>query len=361
MATAPRVEGVDPDELKMFSFQVWSYKQGEMVSAMIHLGDRLGLYRAMVDQGPMTSTALAEATGTHERFVREWLLGQAAARLLTRHDDTTFEMTRLQAAVLADEESSIAFSVGAFRGGFSEQHMDALERSFRTGLGITYEEQGPGATAGLARMTGPWARLGLVSNILPAVDGLIEQLEAGITVADIGCGSGVLACKLAELYPKSTITGYDPSATAIANATQRATDAGLTNVTFVEAFAQDLPTEATYDFMTTFDVLHDMTRPDDAIAVAKQALKPDGVWLVKDIKSAGNWDLDQRNPMLAMMYGFSVTSCLQSAMSEPDGMGLGTLGLHPAKAEEMMRAAGFTQFTAHDVGDSSNLYYEVRH
>ena len=361
MSNPPAVPGVDPDELKMFSFQVWSYKQGEMVSTLIHLGDRLGFYTAMRGAGPMTSQQLADATDTHERFVREWLLGQAAARLITRHDDGTFELTAVQAAVLADEEGSIAFACGAFRGGFSETNYAALERSFRTGIGITYEEQGAAATAGLARMTAPWARHGLESNILPAVDGLIDQLEAGIALADIGCGSGVLACKLGELYPNTTITGYDPSPTAIANARQRANEAGLDNVSFEVAFAQDLPTDPGFDAVFTFDVLHDMTRPDAAIAQVKEALRPDGVWLVKDIKSSGDWSKDQKNPMLAMMYGFSVTSCLQSAMSEPGGMGLGTLGLHPTKAEEMMRAGGFTRFTTHDVGDQSNFYYEIRH
>lgn len=361
MANPPAVEGVDPDELKMFSFQVWSYKQGEMVSAMVHLGDRLGIYRAMRGAGAMTSFDVANATDLNERFVREWLLGQAAARLLLRHDDGSFELTAVQAAVLADEDTSIAFSVGAFRGGFSDVHMDALERSFRTGIGITYEEQGPSATAGLARMTAPWARLGLESNILPAVDGIVEQLETGIDVADVGCGSGVLACTLGARFPSSRITGYDPSPTAIASAKARAADEGLDNVTFVEGFAHDVPTEPTYDFITTFDVLHDMTRPDIAIDTVRQALRPDGAWLVKDIKSTGDWNKDQKNPMLAMMYGFSVTSCLQSAMSEPGGMGLGTLGLHPRKAEEMMRAAGFTRFITHDVGDQSNFYYEIRH
>ncbi|MBN4047523.1 class I SAM-dependent methyltransferase [Acidimicrobiaceae bacterium AH-315-P05] len=361
MAKPPIVEGIDPDELKMFNFAVWSFKQGELVSAMIHLGDRLGLYKAMMGEGAITSSALAESTGTHERFVREWLLGQAAARLVVRHDDTTFELTALQAAVLADEDGSISFSAGAFRGGFSDEHVDALERSFKTGVGITYEEQGPGPAAGLARMTAPWTRHGLESHILSAVDGLIGQLEAGIDVADLGCGGGVLACRLAELYPNSTITGFDPSGTAIGLAADRAEAAGLGNVTFTKAFAEDLEPTPNYDFITTFDVLHDMPRPDRAIAAVKQTLRPDGAWLVKDIRSAGNWDHDKRNPMLALMYGFSVSSCLQSAMSEPGGMGLGTLGLHPTKAEELMRAGGFTQFTTHDVGDQSNLYYEIRH
>ncbi len=360
MPERPSVEGVDADELKMFSFQVWTYKQGEMVSAMINLGDRLGLFRALSNLGRADSVAVAEATGCHERFVREWLLGVAAARLIVHHDDSTFELTAVQAAVLADEDDSIAFSAGAFRGGVSVETMDALENSFRTGIGITYEEQGPSAAAGLSRMTSPWARHGLTTAILPAIDGLVEQLDAGIEVADIGCGGGVLACSLAANYPNSRITGYDPSAHAIELARLRAEEQGLDNVRFILAFAEDVPQEPTYDFIATFDVLHDMAHPDRAIAAVKETMKPDGVWLVKDIRSSGNWHQDIKNPLLPMFYGFSITSCLQSAMSVPGGMGLGTLGLHPTKAAEMMAEAGFTSFETHDVGDQANLYYEIR-
>ena len=361
MPERPIVEGVDQDELKMFSFQVWTYKQGEMVSAMINLGDRLDLFRHLRALGRADSQTLADAAGCNERFVREWLLGVAAARLIVHHDDSTFELTPVQAAVLADEEESIAFSAGAFRGGFSVETMDALEESFRTGIGITYEQQGPSAAAGLARMTSPWARHGLTTAILPAIEGLVEQLEAGIHVADIGCGGGVLACALARHYTNSTIFGYDPSAHAIELARERAAEEGLDNVTFKLAFAEDVPDEPTFDFIATFDVLHDMPHPDRAIAAVKKSLKPNGVWLVKDIRSSGDWHQDVKNPLLPMFYGFSITSCLQSAMSVKGGMGLGTLGLHPAKAEEMMREAGFGHFQTHDVGDQANLYYEVRH
>ncbi len=350
----------DPDALKQFSFTVWTYKMGEQVSLLIHLGDRLGLYRALHGAGPLTSHEVADRAGLDERFVREWLLGQAAARLLERHDDGRFELTEVQAAVLADEEGSLSFSLGAFRGGTSPEAIDALVESFRTGRGITYEQQGPAAAAGLARMTGPWSRLALTSVILPALDGVVAKLEAGATVVDIGCGGGVTATTIAQAFPNSRCIGYDPSSIAIDMARERAAAAGLDNATFVDATAVELPAGTAADLVLCFDCLHDMPRPDQALAAIRSALADDGTVLIKDIRSTGDFERDRRNPLLAMFYGFSVTSCLQSACSEPGGMGLGTLGLYPERMEELVTAAGFASFTRHEFEDAANLYYEAR-
>ena len=178
---------IDPDAIKMFSFKVWTYKMGEQVSLMIYLGDELGLYKAMAGGGPMSTHDVAGVADLNERFVREWLLGQAAAGLIDRHDDGTYELTAVGAAVLADEQDSLAFSAGAFRGGVEREVLDKIADSFRTGIGVTYEEQGPNAAAGLARMTGPWSRLALTSTVLPALDGVVDKLEAGASVVDVGC------------------------------------------------------------------------------------------------------------------------------------------------------------------------------
>lgn len=351
---------LDPDAVKMMSFTVWTYKQGEVVSALIHLGDRLGLYGAMSGAGPLSSAEVASATDLHERFVREWLLCQAAARLIDRHEDGTFELTDVQSAVLADEAGSVSFSVGAFRGGFAPHVLDAVAESFRTGIGMTYEHQGPSAAAGLARMTAPWTRHALIPTLLPKLDGVIDKLSAGGSVVDIGCGGGVTICTIAEAFPKARCVGYDPASTAIGQARELASSKGLTNVEFVGDGGASIPPDPIFDFVLTFDCLHDMPRPDHVMTAIRQAIKPDGTWLIKDIRSSGDWDRDNRNPLLAMFYGFSVTSCLQSAMSEPDGLGLGTLGLNEAKAREMTAAAGFSRFTTHDIGEPANQYYEVR-
>jgi len=351
---------LDQDAIKMFGFKVWTYKMGEQVSLMVYLGDQLGLYKTMAGSGAMSSHDVAAEAELNERFVREWLLGQAAAGLIDRHDDGQFELTPVQAAVLADETDSIAFAAGAFRGGVDTSVLDKIANSFRTGIGMTYEEQGPNAAAGLARMTGPWSRLALTSTVLPALDGVVAKLEAGALVVDVGCGGGVMLTTLAQAFPNSTCVGYDPSDVAVDIARKRATEMGLENIEFVVAGGEDLVAGSGYDLVITFDCMHDMAFPDRTAAAIKGAIADDGTWLLKDIRSTGDFNKDMRNPLLAMFYGFSVASCLQSAMSEPGGAGLGTLGLHAAAAQELTEAAGFTQFTTHDLNDAANLYYEVR-
>ncbi len=351
---------IDQDQLAKYSFNVWSYKQGEMVSLLIHIGDRLGLFTSLAGRGPTTSEELAAATGFDERLLREWLLAMGAARILTVHDSVAFELPPEGAAVLADEENSIAFSLGAFRGGVDDSVLDLIVESFNTGIGITYEQQGPKAAAGLARMTGPFSRMTLTSRILPGLDGVVDKLEAGATVLDVGCGGGVTACIIAETYPESRVVGYDPSEIAVGNARAHAAEKGLDNTEFVCADAASVPAGSGFDLVLTFDCLHDMPRPDRSLDAIRGAIADDGTLLIKDIRSNGDFEKDKRNPLLALFYSFSVTSCLQSAVSEPDGLGLGTLGLHPNKAQEMAEAAGFTLFHQHDFEDNANLYYEVR-
>lgn len=351
---------LDMDAVKMFGLKVWTYKMGEIVSLMVHLGDSLGLYEAMHDTGTMSSDELAANAGLNERLVREWLLGQAAAGLIERTDDGRFELTPVQAAVLAREDDSLDFAAGAFRGGVSDETVDALVESFKTGTGITYEQQGTAATAGLARMTAPRSKLALVSTVVPAVEGLEERMRSGIKVLEIGCGAGVALTTLAQAFPQSQFVGIDPSPTAIAMAGELAAEAGVSNMSFVEGFAGDIETSGDIGLAMAFDCLHDMPHPDEAVASIGAAMSDDGVFLIKDIRSSGDFDKDRRNPLLALMYGFSVSSCLQSAMSEPGGMALGTVGLHPKRLTELVQANGFSSVAVHDLDDPSNLYYEVR-
>jgi 2-polyprenyl-3-methyl-5-hydroxy-6-metoxy-1,4-benzoquinol methylase len=351
---------MDATEVLLYSLKVWGYKQGEMVSLLIHLGDRLGLYAAMDGVGPITSDELAERTGLHERWVREWLRGNAAAELLETTDGTTFELTPVGAMVLARENESTAFAAGAFSGPTDPRVIDGLADAFSTGVGLSYDQLGPSGAHRTERMLGPWARLALVPLIVPALDGVGAKLEAGILVADVGCGAGVALTALAAAYPKSTFHGYELSTHALDRAHQRVADAGLTNVELFHRRAEELPQDGQYGFVLTFDCLHDMTRPADAIAAIRGAIADDGTWLIKDIRSTGTWQGDHKNPMHAMMYGFSVASCMSSALSEPGGAGLGTLGFTPVLAEQMVRDAGFGSFTTHDFDDPANLYYEVR-
>jgi SAM-dependent methyltransferase len=351
---------IDPDKLKRFSFSVWSYKQGEMVSLMIHIGDRLGLYAALDGLGPVTAAELAEHTGLKERWLLEWLRGQAAARLLDYHDGDRFELTPIGAAVLADEQGSLAFAAGAFSGQTPPETVDKLVDAFRTGVGLSYQELGPNAAHRTERMLGPWIRQALVPQIIPALEGVSDKLERGAMVADIGCGGGMALAAMAQAFPNSQFHGYDPSSHAVQRCEDKVTELGLSNLKAFVASGEEVPDVPTYDFVITFDCIHDMTRPANVIASIRQSLKPDGTWLIKDIRSQPDFKTNMRNPLLAMFYGFSVSACMSSALSEPDGAGLGTLGFNPEVAEDMVRAAGFTRFELHDFDDPSNLYYEVR-
>jgi 2-polyprenyl-3-methyl-5-hydroxy-6-metoxy-1,4-benzoquinol methylase len=345
----------------LFALQVWKYKEGEVVSVMIHLGDRLGLYRAMAGRGPMTAGELAGATGLHQRWLLEWLRSQAAALLLATTDGDRFELTPEAADVLVEDVDSLWFAAGAFQGGVAPPAViDRLADAFRTGIGLSYDDLGPSAAHTVERMLGPWSRLALVPVVLPALDGVVDRLRRGARVADVGCGSGVALLTMAASFPDSRFEGYDPSEHAIDRAEFKLEEGTLSNVGFHRAGATDLPTEPTFDLVLTLDCLHDMTHPAEALAAIRRCIQDEGTLLVKDIRAGVTWEENQRNPLLALMYGTSVTSCMSSALSEPGGAGLGTLGLHRELAEAMCREAGFTIFTLHDFDDPANLYYEVR-
>ena len=348
------------EEIGLYAFQVWSYKQGELVSLLIHLGDRLGLYRALRGAGPLSSTMLAERTDLHERWVREWLRGQAAAGLLEWHDDDTFELSDAGAAVLVDEDDSLFFATGAFGSPPEPAFVDDLAAAFRSGVGLTYDRQGPAGAHRTERMLGPWSRLALVPAILPALDGVVDRLEAGGTVADVGCGAGAALVAMARRFPTSRFHGYDISHHAIDRARTVVAEAGLGNVELHLASAEALGDDPTFDLVLTFDCLHDMTDPTATMAAIRRSIQPDGTWLVKEIRCAPDPRDNLKNPMAAMMYGFSITSCMSSAMSQPGGMGLGTLGMHPELLAELTGAAGFTRFRALDFDEPANLYYEIR-
>jgi 2-polyprenyl-3-methyl-5-hydroxy-6-metoxy-1,4-benzoquinol methylase len=351
---------LDPDEVARFAFRVWGYKQGEMVSLLIHLGDRLGLYRALDGAGSVNAEELAARTGLHSRWLHEWLRGNAAAELLASSDGERFELSAVAAAVLAREEESLQFAAGAFGPPPDPAFVDDLARAFQSGTGMPYDRQGPAGVHQTERMLGPWARLSLVPTIVPALDGVLERLTAGTLVADVGCGAGVALTALAEAYPHSTFHGYELSRLAVERARARIAEAGLTNVEIIDRRAEDLPDRGEYSLVLTFDCLHDMTRPDAAAAAIRRAITEDGTWLVKEIRCDDTWAGNRRNPMLAMFLGFSVASCLSSALSEPDGAGLGTIGLPPRALEHLVREAGFKRFQVHDFEDPANLYYEIR-
>jgi SAM-dependent methyltransferase len=353
---------LDPDLLKLFSFQVFTKLEGAVTAGMIHLGDRLGLYAAMRDAGrPLTTAEIAAATGTIERWVREWAYNQAAAKLIEAHEGDTFALSPEAAVVFADHDHP-AFGMGMFHR--LPQTMNALEHvrdSFRTGVGHDYDSHGPEGAVGIERSFEPWNKAFLLPVVLPSLDGVVERLQAGAAVADVGCGAGSAVMLMAEAFPASTFAGYDISQYALARARAKVDASSLHNVAFHDPRQVGLPGDQSLDLVCTFDCIHDMAHPDEVIAAIRSSLKPDGVWLLVDIKALDTFGENaKKNPMASLMYGISVLSCMSSALSEPNGLGLGTLGLSENTARRMAEAAGFTRFRRLDIDHSVNAFYEVR-
>ena len=361
MASGKETNG--PSKVGELAEKVFADLGGTMNTAMIWLGDEMGLYRAMQGSGPVTSEILADKLGLSERWVREWLHGQAAAGYVEYQGNEKFLLSDEAAMVLADE-SSPAFCAGGVSH-IPQLLGDVLLRiptAFKTGRGLTYDELGPEAARGVERLLAPWFRHKLVPVALPALDGVVAKLEQGAMVADLGCGAGVALLEIAKAYPQSELHGYDISQHALERAAANKSAAGVSNVTFHDASIEPMPGDASFDLITTLDCIHDMAHPSDAIRAIRKAIKPDGTWFIADIHCGASLEenLEAANPMLPMLYGFSVLCCMSSSLSEPDGEGLGTVGFGGAMAQKMTQEAGFSSFLIHDFDNPLNAYYEVK-
>lgn len=357
---------LDPNLLKMYSFIVFSKLEGAVTSGMIHLGDRLGLYQSLSSfPTPVTSDELAASLQLHPRWVLEWVHNQAAARLIEIEiDDNGIERYSLtpEAVVVLADELHPAFGMGMFhRLPQTMESLKALPESFRTGIGLDYDSHGPEGAEGIERSFEPWSRSYLLPVVLPALDAMVERLEIGAAVADIGCGAGGAALRMARSFPKSSITGYDISRYALDRAHEKKEIDGVANAHFVDPRVSPLPDNESLDLVTAFDCIHDMTHPQEVMQQIRKSLKPDGCWLLVDIKALDTFGENMaKNPMASLMYGISVMSCMSSAMSTAGGAGLGTLGLPESKARSMAANAGFTRFRKLDIEHSLNAFYEIR-
>ncbi len=353
-------ERLDPERLRDFARRLFGHLNGAVTSALVYLGDELGLYRALAE-GAASSAELASRTGLDERWVREWLYNQGAAGLLEIQPGERFALSPEARAVLADE-SHPAFGAGMFSQlpktlGTAER----LRDSFRTGIGLPYDAFGPEGARGIERGFAPWLRTFLVPGVIARVPGLGARLEAGACVADVGCGGGAALCLLGQAFPASELHGYELSRHALARAEENRRQTGLANVFFHGVPEDALPEDARFDLVLSFDCLHDMTQPERVARSIRRALRDDGVWLIADIKSHPSFEENvAKNPMASLMYGFSVLTCMSSALSEPGGAGLGTLGLPEPSARALASEAGFAQFRRLDVEHPVNAFYEAR-
>jgi 2-polyprenyl-3-methyl-5-hydroxy-6-metoxy-1,4-benzoquinol methylase len=314
-----------PDQAKLEAFVGQAVvDMGAAISGLLlHLGDRLGLYKAMAGAGPITSATLAERTGTAERYVREWLANQAAGGYVGYDPtDSTYELPAEHAMVLADEDSPV-FLAGAFETIAScyADH-DLFVDAFRTGAGVAWHAHDGRLFSGVERLFRPGYAAHLVTEWLPALDGVLEKLRAGATVADVGCGHGASTIIMARAFERSTFAGIDSHEPSIRAARTAAAEAGVhPRATFDVATATGLPGHG-YDLVCLFDALHDMGDPAGAARHLRQALAPDGTLLLVE-PNAGDALEQNLNPVGRAYYGLSTVICTPGSLAQDVGLGLG--------------------------------------
>jgi len=351
----------DPEKLRQTQAMLTGIATGAVVAAMISLGMRLGLYRALADAGPATSEELAGASGLHERWLREWLRGQAAAHIVEYDGHGRFSLAPEAAPLLVDAGSLIYMGASFIPLPARIGMVERLPDAFRTGLGLSWDDRGPDAPAATELLFGNWYRQALVPVALPMLDGVVPRLTAGARVADVGCGTGIALVEMAKAFPRSEFHGYEVSGFALERAAANRDAAGVANVAFHDAQSDPLPADHSFDLITTFDCLHDMTDPDGAARAIHAALKSDGAWLIADINGQPTFEENlAANPQAPLLYGISVLSCMSSALSEPGGAGLGTLGLPEPAMRELATRAGCTRFRRLDLKHPINAFYEAR-
>src|SRR5450631_469414 len=311
--------------------------------ASILLGDRLGLYKAKADGAVVTPSELAKRTGLHERYVREWLSGQAASGYIDYHPEkNAFSLSAEQAMAFAEEESP-AFFAGAFDV-VQSTYLDEpkVAEAFRTGKGVGWHEHSKCPFSGTERFFRPGYHANLVSNWIPTLEGVEAKLKAGARVADVGCGHGASTIIMAQAYPKSTFVGFDYHEPSVLHARESASQAGLDDrVSFEVASAKSFPGHD-WDLVTMFDCLHDMGDPAGASAHVRQSLKPDGTWMIVEPFANDRLE-DNLNPVGRIFYSASTFICTPASRSQEVGRCLGAQAgekrLHGVVAE-----GGFTRF-----------------
>jgi SAM-dependent methyltransferase len=325
---------------------------------LVIIGDRLGLYRALASQGPMTSAGLAAHTDTSERYVREWLNAQAASGYVNYDAGSgRYELTPEQALVFADADSP-AFIVGAFETTIAAGRiLPKLTDAFRTGEGVGWHEHHHELFHGIARFFRTGYLANLVQHWIPSLDGVDAKLRKGIRVADVGCGHGVSTILMAKAYPASQFVGFDYHADSIAEANEAALQAGVADrCRFEVATAKDFP-GAGYDFVAVFDALHDMGDPVGASRHVRSSLAEDGAWMIVE-PYAGDRVEENLNPIGRAYYAGSTLICTPCSLAQEVGLALGAQA-GEARIRAVVTGAGFTRFRR-AMQSPFNLVYEAR-
>ena len=312
---------------------------GALTASLVVIGDKLGLYKALAT-GSATAAELATRTGTTERYVREWLNAQAAAGYVT-YEGGRYSLPPAHAACLTDEESP-ACVLGAFQAMTAAMRANGkVSEGFKSGCGVGWHEHDPELFVGVERFFRPGYNANLISNWIPALDGVQEKLERGARVADVGCGLGASTIIMAKAFPKSKFVGFDYHAASIEKARERARDAGVADrAKFEVAAAKEFPGEK-YDLVCFFDCLHDMGDPVGAARHVRQTLAPDGTWLLVE-PMAGDRVEDNLNPVGRLFYSVSTLVCTPASLAQEVGLALGAQA-GEGRLRNVLEQAGFTR------------------
>ena len=361
MAEEQKVEAQNPidwGKVKDFAGVMLNDLGAAMQGALSYIGDRLGIFKALASAGSVTSAELAARTGLNERYVREWLGAMTAAKYIS-YDPATmrYTMTPEHAMILADEKSPF------FMGGFMQMIVPEvalapkLIDSFRTGKGLPQSEYPPEVFEAIERGSAPMYQHHLIRKWMPAMPDAVARLNAGGTALDVGCGSGRAVIALATAYPKARVHGYDAHPGSVERARANATAAGVgERVTFDVVDCTKLPA-GQFDFITTFDVIHDSVDPIGLLKSIRKALKPDGTYLMLEMNCSPKLE-ENANPVGRFLYAVSTLYCMTTSLAH-DGAGIGAAMGEP-KARELASQAGFQQFRRLPIDDPFSMLYELR-
>jgi len=348
---------LDAQKLEQFVFRAVDEVGATLNTALVVMGDRLGLYRALAGAGPLTPAALAARTDTSERYVREWLNAQAAGGFVAYHGEDSYSLPPEQAAALCDEDSP-AYLPGLFQNALgSVIDSPRVTDAARTGAGIGWHEHNHHVHVGCERLFRPGYKANLVEAWLPALDGVVEKLQRGARVADVGCGHGASTVLMAEAFPASEFTGSDYHEASVEIARRRAEEAGVADRIAFEVEPAAAFTGEGYDLVTMFDCLHDLGDPVGAARHVLDTLAPDGTWMIVE-PAAGDRVEDNLHPVGRAYYGFSTLLCTPASLSQDVGLALGAQA-GPARTRQVADDAGFTRFRS-AAATPLNVIYEAR-
>lgn len=340
--TALAEQTLNEETLQQFMGKMVGDLGAGISSALVLIGQNLGLYTALAEHGPLTADELAHRTETTSRYILEWASNQAASGYIEYDPEgKKFYMTPEQAVVFADEESPFFMGGGFYSIASVFADEPKIREAFKTGGGVSWGNHDSCLFCGVAKFFKPTYKANLLQSWIPALKGVQAKLEQGGTVADVGCGHGHSTLIMAEAFPNSQFYGFDFHAPSIEKAQELATEKGLTNVTFEIAKAKDFPGEK-YDLVTFFDCLHDMGDPAGAARHVHSRLADDGAWMI--VEPFAHDTLEENlNPVGRVYYAFSTTVCTPSSLSQEVGLGLGAQA-GEKRLKEVVTSGGFTQF-----------------